>query len=328
MIPTEPIGSIPRPPTLIDAVAQRGGKTDDAALTPLFDDAVRDTITRFEATGSPVITDGEQRKYHNFWDYCVHGLEEGKVDVIVRRARSHVELVVHDNGIGIRPEFLPHVFDRFRQEDASTTRRFGGLGLGLSIVKQLVEIHGGSVEVTSKGEGHGATFTVTLPLRPIDEKLRAAGKDESAPRLSADDFSLAGLDVLVVDDAADARELLAVALSEAGASVRTAASANEALASLQAAPPHVVVSDIGMPERDCYDLMRDIRALPADQGGRTPAIALTRSPAAKTARARSAGRAGLRDGRRRQRRASSALIKSIYRRVTNDDAPSTGDAEK
>jgi signal transduction histidine kinase/CheY-like chemotaxis protein len=205
----------------------------------------------------------------------------GTIDVWVRRVSSHVEISVHDSGAGINADFLPHVFDRFRQEDSSSTRRYGGLGLGLSIVKQLVELHGGTVKAESAGEDLGATFVVGLPLHarsacditdtPREHQTTTAQSLE--PRAS--DVSLAGIAVLVVDDEADARELVEAALLGATAEVRTAASAAEALATLKLILPDVIVSDIGMPERDGYQLIRDVRSLPANQGGRTPAIALT-----------------------------------------------------
>ncbi|MBA3463159.1 MAG: response regulator [Deltaproteobacteria bacterium] len=197
----------------------------------------------------------------------------GRIDVLLRRASSHVEITVSDSGAGIAPAFLPHVFERFRQADSSSTRRYGGLGLGLSIVKQLVELHGGSVRVESPGEGLGATFTVSLPI--------CASQDEGPPRAVRmaphveHAVSLDGVRVLVVDDEQDARELLRGVLESAGATVTTASGAEEAVATIRRERPDVLVSDIGMPGRDGYHLLRVIRTLPADQGGRTPAIAVT-----------------------------------------------------
>jgi len=188
---------------------------------------------------------------------------------------------VTDSGEGIKPEFLPHVFDRFRQADASTTRRHGGLGLGLAIVKQLVELHGGTVRVTSGGVGMGATFTVSLPLtvlhpEPEPEAQRRSPVAPAPGALAAENCqSLAGVKVLVVDDEPDARNLVQRLLEDCDAVVSTAASASEAMLMIQAGPPDVVVSDVGMPNEDGYALIRKIRALGPQRGGDIPAVALT-----------------------------------------------------
>jgi len=196
---------------------------------------------------------------------------KGTVLVNLREVDGQVEIAVRDTGQGIPPEFLPYVFDRFRQADASTTRRHGGLGLGLSIVKSLVEMHQGTVEARSDGEGLGATFTVRLPLaRPQPGTLFKSERVGQAAELT-----LQGLRVLVVDDEPDARALARRVLEERGAHVVTVASALEALAVVGGdAVPSVVVSDIGMPEQDGYDLIRKMRALPG-HAGRIPAVALT-----------------------------------------------------
>jgi signal transduction histidine kinase/CheY-like chemotaxis protein len=198
---------------------------------------------------------------------------KGKIDVVLQRAGSSIEVVVRDNGAGIDATFLPHVFERFTQADASSTRRHGGLGIGLSIVKHLVELHGGTIRVES-AEGEGATFTLTLPLRAVATPGREhpRGHVDSDPSL---DVSLLGLRVLVVDDDADARDLLRTVLSGADAEVDLVESADEALRHLALHVPDVIVSDIGMPSKDGYQLMREVRALSAAAGGRTPAIALT-----------------------------------------------------
>jgi len=199
----------------------------------------------------------------------------GKIDLVLRRARSHVEIVVNDSGIGIRAEFLPYVFDRFRQQDSSTTRSYGGLGIGLAIVKQLVELHGGTVRAASRGERLGATFVVALPLSAIQEDgASGPAGAERKPAWAAGDM-LAGVKILVVDDAAESRELVRMVLAGAEAEVVTASSVDEALALLDAARPDVIVSDIGMPARDGYELMRVVRRLPAERGGNTPAVAMT-----------------------------------------------------
>jgi signal transduction histidine kinase/ActR/RegA family two-component response regulator len=195
----------------------------------------------------------------------------GRVDITLREYRGQVELSVSDTGLGIKPEFLPFVFDRFRQADASTTRLHGGLGLGLSIVKSLVELHGGTVGVESPGEGQGATFIVRLPVPPLPEGAPVslpAPEIQGAPELS-------GLRILVVDDEDDARTLARRVLEERGAHVITVSSAAEAMASVgENNLPSVLVSDIGMPEQDGYDLIKQMRALPGD-AGRVPAVALT-----------------------------------------------------
>ncbi|HEX8723617.1 MAG TPA: PAS domain S-box protein [Pyrinomonadaceae bacterium] len=203
----------------------------------------------------------------------------GRVEVRLERADSQVEITVADTGRGIAPEFLPHVFDRFRQADQATTRQHGGLGLGLSIVRQLVELHGGTVEVRSEGEGRGATFTVSLPPLParagradggrrVNPASRTGGALDCPPGLE-------GLRVLVVDDEADTREVLLAVLASCGAQPTAAASAAEALRLLGRERYDVLVSDIGMPEEDGYDLIRRVRALAGERGGTIPAVALT-----------------------------------------------------
>ena len=209
----------------------------------------------------------------------------GRVQVSLERVNSHAEIIVSDNGQGIEPGFLPHVFERFRQADASTTRRHGGLGLGLSIVKQLIELHGGSVRAKSPGPGLGATFCVQLPLMvvhpPPDEpdrehpRGRGGGGGGWEPALVADDLSLHGITVLAVDDEADARLMVQRVLEKCGARVIAAASSAEALAVLSRERPDVIVSDIGMPGEDGYEFIRKVRALRPEEGGRTPAAALT-----------------------------------------------------
>ncbi|HEV7300331.1 MAG TPA: ATP-binding protein [Tepidisphaeraceae bacterium] len=205
----------------------------------------------------------------------------GRVQLFLERVNSHLEIVVSDTGEGVPPEFLPHVFDRFRQADASTTRRHGGLGLGLSIVKQIAELHGGTVWAKSPGEGKGSTFMVMLPLLVLHEngdspsEPRVHPATAEADKVECEEADLAGVTVLVVDDEPDARELVRRFLGACGAAVVTAGSADEAMALLRERRPRVLVSDIGMPGADGYELMRQVRSLPATQGGRTPAIALT-----------------------------------------------------
>jgi len=198
--------------------------------------------------------------------------EGGGVEIRVGLADGRAQIVVSDTGRGIGPDFLPFVFERFRQADSATTRTHGGLGLGLAIVRQLVELHGGTVRAESPGEGQGATFTVSLPI-PTFQLDGAEG--HGAPG-KVDAPSLEGLRVLVVDDEADARESLTVVLEQCGAVVTAVASVREALGALAHQRPDILVSDIGMPEEDGYSLIEKVRVLEAAQrGGRIPAVALT-----------------------------------------------------
>ncbi len=202
----------------------------------------------------------------------------GRVDVRMQRTDGALVITVRDSGIGIGPEALQHMFERFWQADGSTTRQHGGLGLGLAIVRHLVELHGGHAMAQSDGPWCGATFTVSLPPAPADQPAasNAAASVEYAtiPSKTAVE-SLTGVRVLVVDDEPDARELLQEILRHAGAEARVVATAPDGVAEIQRWRPDVLVSDIGMPDEDGYDLIRRVRALPSDQGGGTPAVALT-----------------------------------------------------
>ena len=203
----------------------------------------------------------------------------GRIQVKVQRLDSHIEIVVSDSGVGISEEFLPYVFDRFRQADASYTRVHGGLGLGLSIVRQLVGLHGGTVSVHSEGEGKGATFTITLPLVGLISNEGEADSVQQPPNdeiLSFDGLpSLEGVKVLVVDDEADTRELIREVLKGCGSEVITSCSATEALEALEQHKPDILITDLGMPGEDGYSLIEKIRSLPPDRGGDIPAAALT-----------------------------------------------------
>jgi PAS domain S-box-containing protein len=203
----------------------------------------------------------------------------GRVQIRSERVNSHLEIVVSDTGQGISPDFLPHVFDRFRQADQKTSRQHGGMGLGLAIVRHLVEMHGGTVSANSEGEGKGATFTVSLPIAPIYQVDSSAGRVHPGARdlLPPNDVTdrLDELKILVVDDEADTRELLRQGLEYCGATVSVAGSAAEAVEALMAQTPDILISDIGMPAVDGYDLIRQVRRLPATDGGKIPAIALT-----------------------------------------------------
>ncbi|WP_445255177.1 PAS domain-containing protein [Oculatella sp. LEGE 06141] len=200
---------------------------------------------------------------------------DGRVEVRLEQVDHQAQITVSDNGNGIPANFLPFVFDCFRQESGATTRQFGGLGLGLAIVRHLVELHGGTVTAASAGKGVGATFTVKLPLlkRQGDGEMERRGDGEMERGSST--LPLTGLQILVIDDETDSRDFVAFVLEQAGANVTTAAIASEGFLALTHAPPDVLVSDIGMPEVDGYMLMRQIRALPPEQGGQVKAIALT-----------------------------------------------------
>jgi len=221
--------------------------------------------------------------------------EQGHVEVKLFQDKGQAQFQVTDSGIGIKPDFLPHVFERFRQADGTTTRPHSGLGLGLAIVRHLVELHNGTVQATSEGEGKGACFTVYLPLlqeskAPPEEEAKPLSPnhepDSQPPNASPHPSSLishpspslsslAGIKVLVVDDEVDTREFLAVMLAESGIEVTTAASAQEALRLLQSCQPKILVSDIGMPDEDGYSLIRQVRRLSPSEGGAVPAVALT-----------------------------------------------------
>jgi signal transduction histidine kinase len=201
----------------------------------------------------------------------------GRIEVRLDRAGDDLELQVTDQGTGIDPAFLPHLFELFRQADSSSTRAYGGLGLGLAMVRHLVEAHGGTVRAESSGRGRGSTFTVRLPALPAGRT--AAGQPladvPSGPEGPWPLARLSRLRVLVVDDDPDSREVVREVLEQAGATVAVAASSREALAAIAQEPPDVLLSDLGMPEEDGYQLLRSVRALAKDAGGSVPAAALT-----------------------------------------------------
>jgi signal transduction histidine kinase/ActR/RegA family two-component response regulator len=199
----------------------------------------------------------------------------GRVDVTLRVDGGEALVTVSDSGIGIDPAFLPHVFDLFRQGDASTTRRHGGLGIGLAIAQQLAQLHGGTLEASSEGAGRGARFVLHLPAVVVPDEEAASLADGPALERAGRGRLLTGVDILVVDDEPDAREMLLEILGAAGARVTAAASGPEALRILQGARPHVMVSDIGMPEMNGYELLRRVRESAQPHVSKLPAVALT-----------------------------------------------------
>ena len=244
--------------------------------------------TALDAAVGPVLGDAT-RLQQVVWNLLSNAVRftpaGGRVAVGLRPVGQEAELTVTDSGRGMGPGLLPRVFDRFRQGESGTMRSHGGLGLGLSIARQIVELHGGTIRAASPGEGHGATFTVTLPLvaspalRPgPPPRVRAEQPDRAPAR------QLENVDVLVVDDDAETREVLKVALGFEGARVTTAPSVADAVAAIEARWPDVLVSDIGMPGEDGYDLIRRVRRLEAARGRHIPAIALTAYAAAEDRR--------------------------------------------
>jgi PAS domain S-box-containing protein len=205
----------------------------------------------------------------------------GRVQVKLLSTNTHAVIAVSDSGVGIKRDFLPHVFERFSQADGSSTRAHGGLGLGLAIVRHLVEIHGGTVRAESAGEGLGATFMVSIPLMQPDQRQAKTREVDSSDLVVSrtagitDQLLLDGLRLLIVDDEADFRNLVIRMLGQYGALVKAAGSASEALVELEKWKPDVLVADIGMPEEDGYGLIGKVRALSAERGGSTPAVALT-----------------------------------------------------
>jgi signal transduction histidine kinase/ActR/RegA family two-component response regulator len=198
---------------------------------------------------------------------------DGKISVRVERDDPNAKVTVSDTGQGIEREFLPRVFDRFRQADSSTTRSFGGLGLGLAIVRHLVELHGGTVSADSDGVGKGATFSASFPL--LSDRAEPITILQSGEIHASELRSLDGLRVLLVDDEIETREIISTVVERTGAEVKTCTSAREALTELVGWRPDVILSDIGMPDEDGYSFIGRVRALPPNEGGATPAAALT-----------------------------------------------------
>ena len=258
-------------------------------------DAIRPAASAKQITMDVELDDGAQqisgdsdRLQQVVWNLLTNAVKftpnGGRVEVNLRREGTHLRLRVSDTGRGISPEFLPHVFDRFRQADSTSTRAHGGLGIGLAIVRHIIELHGGSVQAQSPGEGLGASFVVDVPIMVKQEAAAAPSmpartngehviSDGDHSQLPAADLS--GLHVLVVDDEPDAREIIAQMLQRSGAKPAVAGSVREALEMLERTRVDVLLSDIAMPDRDGYELIRLVRELPVNQGGRVPAIALT-----------------------------------------------------
>jgi signal transduction histidine kinase/CheY-like chemotaxis protein len=263
--------------TVIDAAIESMQPAADAKGVKLY--KVLDPLTG-PVTGDP------SRLQQVIWNLISNAIKftssGGRVAVTLERVNSHVEISVSDTGEGIKPVFLPYVFDRFRQAEGATTRRHGGLGLGLSIVKQLTELHGGTVSAKSPGEGHGATFRVALPLTPLrpqdDVEQRRHPKADKANSNGETRWqtpSLRDVAVLLVDDEPDSRRLVARVLEQCDATVTQAASAEEALKLLVESKFNIIVSDIGMPNMDGYELVRRVRGMNVDGAARIPAVALT-----------------------------------------------------
>ena len=257
------------------------GATVEAALDAIRPAAEAKAI-RIESSlepGAAFVAGDPARLQQVVWNLLSNAIKftpkGGRVEVRLQRAESHVELGVSDTGEGISPDFLPHVFERFRQADSTTTRAYGGLGLGLGIVRHLVELHGGTVRAESAGPGQGATFIVCLPM-PAVRGAFPRPEAAAAAELSLDELpALDGVRVLVVDDEPDARAALAVILQQQQASVTAVGSVAEALDVFEREPPDVLVSDIAMPGEDGFTLIRRVRGLPRGRGRSVPAAALT-----------------------------------------------------
>jgi PAS domain S-box-containing protein len=254
-------------------------------IRPAADAKEIDLQVRLDSRISPISGD-PNRLQQIVWNLLSNAVKftpaGGNVQVRLEQVNSHVEITVRDSGKGIREDFLPYVFDRFRQGDSTTTRSFGGLGLGLSIVRHLVELHGGSVSVYSKGEEEGATFTVRLPIRLTPESARFSRAETglvetlaTKKRAANEGAMLEGTKILVVEDEIDARELAILFLEQQQAEVTAVASAEEALKILSWLKPDIIVSDIQMPGEDGYSLIRKVRAMEQDGDRKVPAIALT-----------------------------------------------------
>jgi CheY-like chemotaxis protein/anti-sigma regulatory factor (Ser/Thr protein kinase) len=245
-------------------------------------DAKRLTLEAVLPERAAIIRADAERLKQIVWNLLLNAIKftpkGGQIAVELRYVESDLELRVRDTGIGIEPAFLDHVFDTFRQSDSKSTRSHGGLGVGLSIAKHLVELHGGSIEARSEGPGKGAELVVTLPVSPlISTTLGVAKVPATVPERKALERPqvLAGLSVLIVDDEEDARDLLRIVVESCDARAHVAAGVAQALSILTSEHVDVIVSDIGMPGQDGHDLIRTVRSLPDPAKAGIPAIALT-----------------------------------------------------
>jgi CheY-like chemotaxis protein len=253
------------------------------AVRPAAD--ARKVRIRTRLAASARLTEGDpQRLQQMIWNLLANAIKfsqaEGFVDVdLLDAGDNRVRIRVQDEGAGIDPAFLPHVFERFRQADGSVTRQHGGLGLGLAIVRHLAELHRGTVRAESPGLGKGSTFTIELPGMDPDLAFVSSGKDQPVTAVdqskTSQTLSLGGCRALVVDDEEDARDLIAAILTRAGANVQTASSVREALEHLDASRPDVLLADVSMPGADGYALIREVRRREAETGQRLPAAAIT-----------------------------------------------------
>jgi signal transduction histidine kinase/CheY-like chemotaxis protein len=236
-------------------------------------DAKSITLDYWAEPGLGAISADSARLHQIVWNLLSNAVkftpQGGKITIRIEQERSHAKVTVQDTGQGIDREFLPRVFDRFRQADSSTTRSFGGLGLGLAIVRHLVELHGGTVSAESDGAGKGATFSATFPL--LADRAEPVAHELSVAEVR----SLDGLRVLLVDDEPEAREIISTVIGRTGAEVKACISASEALAKVAEWRPDVILSDIAMPEEDGYSFIGKVRSLPREKGGETPAAALS-----------------------------------------------------
>jgi CheY-like chemotaxis protein len=260
----------PRPITLASVVEA----AVDTARPSAVSKEIELVVTLDQQAG--VVYADPDRMQQVAWNLLTNAIKftprRGRVQVILQRAGSRVQLRVCDNGAGIAPSQLPYLFDRFWQADPSTQRERTGLGLGLAICKSLVEMHGGTIAAESRGPGEGSAFTVELPLAVAAVTPRP---ETAGPALAQSAVPLQGLRVLVVDDDEDARSMMRLLLGGHGATVSTAASCDEALAALSEGPVDVLLSDIGMPGRDGYDLIRQVRGGAVEGGAALPAVAIT-----------------------------------------------------